>query len=137
MMYAAIFGLANDYQVFLLSRVGADGVKVSPAQAVADGVRTAGKVIATAALIMLSVFAAFIINGDPVIKQFGVGLSAGVLLAGGLTLFMVPAILRLMGRATHWIPKWLNKILPHVDIEGEKLLEKTAEADAAAKTPGT
>jgi uncharacterized membrane protein YdfJ with MMPL/SSD domain len=137
MMYAAIFGLANDYQVFLLSRVGADGVKASPAKAVADGVRTAGKVIATAALIMLSVFAAFIINGDPVIKQFGVGLSAGVLLAGGLTLFMVPAILRLMGRATHWIPKWLNKILPHVDIEGEKLLEKTTEADAAAKTPGT
>jgi uncharacterized membrane protein YdfJ with MMPL/SSD domain len=136
MMYAAIFGLANDYQVFLLSRVGADGVKVSPAKAVADGVRTAGKVIATAALIMLSVFAAFIINGDPVIKQFGVGLSAGVLLAGGLTLFMVPAILRLMGRATHWIPKWLNKILPHVDIEGEKLLEKTAEADAPAKAPG-
>jgi glutamate synthase (NADPH/NADH) large chain len=59
-----------------------------------------------------------------------------VLLAGGLTLFMVPAILRLMGRATHWIPKWLNKILPHVDIEGEKLLEKTAEADAPAKAPG-
>jgi RND superfamily putative drug exporter len=49
---------------------------------------------------------------------------------------MVPAILRLMGRATHWIPKWLNKILPHVDIEGEKLLEKTAEADAPAKAPG-
>jgi uncharacterized membrane protein YdfJ with MMPL/SSD domain len=136
MMYAAIFGLANDYQVFLLSRVGADGVKVSPAKAVADGVRTAGKVIATAALIMLSVFAAFIINGDPVIKQFGVGLSAGVLLAGGLTLFMVPAILRLMGRATHWIPRWLDRILPHVDIEGEKLVEKAAEADAAAGTPG-
>ena len=136
MMYAAIFGLANDYQVFLLSRVGADGVKASPAKAVADGVRTAGKVIATAALIMLSVFAAFIINGDPVIKQFGVGLSAGVLLAGGLTLFMVPAILRLIGRGMHWIPKWLNRILPHVDIEGEKLLEKVTEADAAAKTPG-
>ena len=133
MMYAAIFGLANDYQVFLLSRIGADGTAVAPAKAVADGIRSAGKVIATAALIMLSVFAAFIINGDPVIKQFGVGLSAGVLLAGGLTLFMVPAILRLMGRAIHWIPRWLDRILPHVDIEGEKLIERAAATDAAAK----
>ena len=133
MMYAAIFGLANDYQVFLLSRIGADGTAAAPAKAVADGIRSAGKVIATAALIMLSVFAAFIINGDPVIKQFGVGLSAGVLLAGGLTLFMVPAILRLMGRAVHWIPRWLDRILPHVDIEGEKLIEQAAATDAAAK----
>ena len=133
MMYAAIFGLANDYQVFLLSRIGADGTAVSPAKAVADGIRSAGKVIATAALIMLSVFAAFIINGDPVIKQFGVGLSAGVLLAGGLTLFMVPAILRLMGRAIHWIPKWLDRILPHVDIEGQKLVDQAASTAAAAK----
>jgi len=133
MMYAAIFGLANDYQVFLLSRIGADGTAVSPAKAVADGIRSAGKVIATAALIMLSVFAAFIINGDPVIKQFGVGLSAGVLLAGGLTLFMVPAILRLMGRAIHWIPKWLDRILPHVDIEGQKLVDRAASTAAAAK----
>ncbi len=137
MMYAAIFGLANDYQVFLLSRVGADGVKASPAAAVADGVRTAGRVIATAALIMLSVFAAFIINGDPVIKQFGVGLSAGVLLAGGLTLFMVPAILRLLGRGIHWMPHWLDRILPHVDIEGEKLVEKMETADAAPGAPGS
>lgn len=137
MMYAAIFGLANDYQVFLLSRVGADGVKAEPATAVADGVRTAGRVIATAALIMLSVFAAFIINGDPVIKQFGVGLSAGVLLAGALTLFMVPGILRLIGRRLHWMPKWLDRILPHVDIEGEKLIEKmgSAGADGAAAPP--
>ena len=133
MMYAAIFGLANDYQVFLLSRIGADGTATAPAKAVADGIRSAGKVIATAALIMLSVFAAFIINGDPVIKQFGVGLSAGVLLAGGLTLFMVPAILRLMGRAIHWIPRWLDRILPHVDIEGQKLVDQAASTAAAAK----
>jgi RND superfamily putative drug exporter len=56
-----------------------------------------------------------------------------VLLAGGLTLFMVPAILRLMGRAIHWIPRWLDRILPHVDIEGEKLIERAAATDAAAK----
>lgn len=132
MMYAALFGLANDYQVFLLSRIGADGTKADPSKAVADGVRTAGRVIVTAALIMLSVFAAFIINGDPVIKQFGVGLSVGVLLAGALTLSMVPAILRLMGRGTHWIPHWLDRILPHVDFEGDKLMEEVAKADAGA-----
>jgi len=133
MMYAAIFGLANDYQVFLLSRVGADGAAASPAVAVADGVRMAGRVIATAALIMLSVFAAFIINGDPVIKQFGVGLSVGVLLSGALTLFMVPAILRLIGRGMHWLPRWIDRILPRVDIEGEKLMdaERTREGAGA------
>jgi len=123
MMYAALFGLANDYQVFLLSRIGADGTKADPSKAVADGVRTAGRVIVTAALI---------INGDPVIKQFGVGLSVGVLLAGALTLSMVPAILRLMGRGTHWIPHWLDRILPHVDFEGDKLMEQVAKADAGA-----
>lgn len=137
MMYAALFGLANDYQVFLLSRIGADGTKADPSKAVADGVRTAGGVIVTAALIMLSVFAAFIINGDPVIKQFGVGLSVGVLLAGALTLSMVPAILRLMGRGTHWIPHWLDRILPHVDFEGDKVMEEVAKADAGATSgPG-
>ena len=135
MMYAAIFGLANDYQVFLLSRVGADGVAAAPAVAVADGVRTAGRVIATAALIMLSVFAAFIINGDPVIKQFGVGLSVGVLMAGAFTLFMVPAILRLFGRGMHWLPRWVDRILPHVDIEGERLIDAERTREGAGVPP--
>ena len=126
MMYAALFGLANDYQVFLLSRVEADAA--APAQAVAEGLRSAGKVIATAAVIMLSVFASFIISGDPVIKQFGVGLSVGVLLAGGLTLFLVPALLRLMGRRAHWFPTWLGRVVPHVDIEGRKLAATTPES---------
>jgi len=61
-----------------------------------------------------------------------VGLSVGVLLAGALTLSMVPAILRLMGRGTHWIPHWLDRILPHVDFEGDKLMEQVAKADAGA-----
>jgi uncharacterized membrane protein YdfJ with MMPL/SSD domain len=137
MMYAAIFGLANDYQVFLLSRVGADGVKAAPDVAVADGVRSAGRVIASAALIMLSVFAAFIINGDPVIKQFGVGLSAGVLLAGALSLFMVPAILRLIGRRMHWMPGWMDRLIPHVDIEGEKLTEERGPGEGRGAPPGS
>jgi putative drug exporter of the RND superfamily len=66
-----------------------------------------------------------------------VGLSAGVLLAGGLTLFMVPAILRLLGRGIHWMPHWLDRILPHVDIEGEKLVEKMEKADSAPGAPGS
>jgi uncharacterized membrane protein YdfJ with MMPL/SSD domain len=131
MMYAALFGLANDYQVFLLSRVEADPAGTNPRKAVADGLASSTRVILTAALIMLSVFASFILNGDPVIKQFGVGLSTAVLLAGGMTLFLVPAILALLGRHAFWFPRWLGRIVPRVDIEGRKV-----EEQAAAKGPG-
>ncbi len=130
MMYAALFGLANDYQVFLLSRIEADPTGSDPRKAVRDGLANSTKVIVTAAVIMLSVFASFILNGDPVIKQFGVGLSAAVILAGGMTLFLVPAIIALMGRYAYWLPKWLGRILPSVDIEGRSV-------EAADPPPGT
>jgi hypothetical protein len=76
-------------------------------------------VIAAAAIIMISVFGSFILNGDPTIKQFGVGLSVAVLLASTMVLSLAPAMLTLFGRAVWWLPRWLSKLLPHVDIEGE------------------
>lgn len=135
MMYAALFGLANDYQVFLLSRIEADAAGTNPRKAVADGLASAGKVILTAAVIMLSVFASFILNGDPIIKQFGVGLSTAVLLAGVMTLFLVPAILVILGRHAYWFPKWLAKIVPNVDIEGRKVEAAEASTEATRDSP--
>jgi uncharacterized membrane protein YdfJ with MMPL/SSD domain len=76
-------------------------------------------VIAAAAIIMISVFGSFILNGDPTIKQFGVGLSVAVLLASAMVLSLAPAMLTLFGRAVWWLPAWLSNVLPHVDIEGE------------------
>jgi uncharacterized membrane protein YdfJ with MMPL/SSD domain len=68
---------------------------------------------------MASVFASFILDGDPTIKQFGVGLSVAVLLAGILVVTLAPAALVIFGRAVWWLPRWLDRILPHVSIEGD------------------
>jgi uncharacterized membrane protein YdfJ with MMPL/SSD domain len=87
-------------------------------EAVAAGLATGGRVIAAAALIMISVFASFILNGDPTVKQFGVGLSVGVALAAGSVLTLAPAILVLAGGGAWWVPAWAERLLPHIDIEG-------------------
>ena len=79
--------------------------------------------ITAAALIMISVFASFILNGDPTVKQFGVGLSVGVALAALSVLLLAPAILILAGGASWWVPAWADRWLPHVDIEGRHLTE--------------
>ena len=122
MMFAILFGLSMDYQVFLLSQVehrrheGDD-----EPDAVRNGLAFSARVIAAAALIMISVFSSFILNGDPVVKQFGVGLSTAVFLAGSMVLFLAPAVLTLLGKAAWWMPAWLDRILPRVDIEGTGL----------------
>jgi uncharacterized membrane protein YdfJ with MMPL/SSD domain len=120
MMFAGLFGLSMDYEVFLVSHVQQHhhaGEESRDAVQVALG--SSAKITTTAALIMASVFASFILNEDPTIKQFGVGLSVAVLLAGILVVTLAPAVLVLFGRAAWWLPRWLDRILPHVSIEGE------------------
>ena len=120
MMFAALFGLSMDYEVFLVSQIAQHhAAGESPRQAVRSGVASSAKVIAAAAIIMISVFGSFVLNGDPTIKQFGVGLSVAVLLASVMVLSLAPAMLTLFGRAVWWLPGWLSRLLPHVDIEGE------------------
>jgi uncharacterized membrane protein YdfJ with MMPL/SSD domain len=120
MMFAVLFGLSMDYEVFLVSQIAQHhGAGEAPRQAVRSGVASSAKVIAAAAIIMISVFGSFILNGDPTIKQFGVGLSVAVLLASAMVLSLAPAMLTLLGRAVWWLPGWLSRLLPHVDIEGE------------------
>ena len=132
MMFAALFGLSTDYQVFLLSTIQgvADG-GAEPREAVREGLMRAAKIVVTAACIMICVFLAFVVNDDPLLKQFGIGLATAVFLAASAVLIFVPALLTLFNKATWWLPKFLDKILPHLDLEGRKM-EAKWDADAAA-----
>ena len=85
---------------------------------------------------MIGVFGSFILNGDPTVKQFGVGLAVAVFLAGTMVLLLAPALLVAMGRGTWWLPGWLARIVPVVNIEGHGLEERRrAEEEAEAKPP--
>jgi len=127
MMFAVLFGLSMDYQVFLISQIEHHrAAHERTREAVAGGLATGARVITAAALIMMSVFGSFILNDDPTVKQFGVGLSVGVALAAMTVLLLAPAVLVLAGAGSWWMPGWLNRLLPHVDIEGA-----TARPDAS------
>ncbi|WAZ22995.1 MMPL family transporter [Streptomyces cinnabarinus] len=118
-----VFGLAMDYEVFLVSRMREAYVHgESPAQAVTSGFRHSARVVVAAALIMIAVFAGFIGESDSMIKMIGFGLAAAVLLdAFVVRMAIVPAVLALLGDKAWWLPKWLDRILPRVDVEGEAL----------------
>jgi putative drug exporter of the RND superfamily len=114
MMFAILFGLAMDYQVFLLSRVREEiDAGKSPRRALVDGLAGTGKVIASAAAIMVAVFASFILNGDPTVKEFGVGLASAIFIAGAMVCVLLPAVMLLMGRHTWWLPRRLE-FLPQI-----------------------
>jgi uncharacterized membrane protein YdfJ with MMPL/SSD domain len=132
MMFAVLFGLSMDYEVFLVSHVQAHHHQGEEAkEAVRSGLASSARITSAAALIMASVFASFILNGDPVIKQFGVGLATAVVLAGILVVTLAPASIVLFGKAAWWLPGWLDKLLPHISIEGETMpaSEETPPAD--------
>ena len=120
MMFAVLFGLSMDYQVFLLSQIAQHREEgEDDRSAVASGMAHSAPVITAAALIMICVFGSFVLNGDPTVKQFGVGLAVAVALAASMVLALAPALLTLMGRGTWWLPRWLARAVPRVDIEGE------------------
>ena len=132
MMFAILFGLSMDYEVFLMSRMQEHYRQSHDNhEAVVDGLAGTARVITSAALIMVCVFGSFILNGDPTVKQFGVGLSVAVLVDATIVrCVLVPGVMALMGDANWWMPQWLEKITPRISIEGE---EYFAERDAAAK----
>ncbi|GGW97633.1 membrane protein [Streptomyces malachitofuscus] len=121
MMFAIIFGLSMDYEIFLLSRVHEAWRRTGDAKAsVAHALEITARVITCAALIMVSVFAAFIVSDNVVVKMLGLGLAVSVLIdATVVRLLMVPAVMTLLGRHAWWTPRWLDRILPHIDAEGE------------------
>ena len=139
MMFAVLFGLSMDYQVFLISQIEHHrAAHERTREAVAGGLATGARVITAAALIMMSVFGSFVLNDDPTVKQFGVGLSVGVALAAMTVLLLAPALLVLAGAGSWWMPGWLNRVLPHVDIEGataQRDQTRAAEAVDASQSP--
>jgi RND superfamily putative drug exporter len=122
MMFAIIFGLSMDYEIFLLSRVHEAWLRSGDAKgSVAHALEITARVITCAALIMVSVFAAFIVSDNIVVKMLGLGLAVSVLIdATVVRLLMVPAVMTLLGRHAWWTPHWLDKIMPHIDTEGEQ-----------------
>lgn len=120
MMFAIIFGLSMDYEIFLLSRVHEAWLRTGDAKgSVAHALEITARVITCAALIMVSVFAAFIVSDNIVVKMLGLGLAVSVLIdATVVRLLMVPAVMTLLGRHAWWTPRWLDRILPHIDAEG-------------------
>ena len=119
-MFAILFGLSMDYEVFLLSRIREEYVASGDNHdAVVRGLSSTARVITSAALIMISVFGAFVLSDDPNGKLFGVGLAVAVLIDATLVrMVLVPATMSLLGRANWWLPGWLDRILPHLDLEG-------------------
>jgi putative drug exporter of the RND superfamily len=134
-MMGILFGLAMDYEVFIVSRVREEFVHGRHANdATVQGLGHGARVVTAAALIMASVFAGFILVEDPIIKAIGFGLTIGVLIdAFVVRMTLVPAILSLLGDRAWWFPKWLDRITPKVDIEGESLNvpEKPEEKELA------
>nr|WP_231134329.1 MMPL family transporter [Motilibacter deserti] len=120
---AVLFGLAMDYEVFLVSRIREDYVHGGDAHgAILAGSRHAARVVTAAALIMFSVFASFATSEDSTIKPMAIALAFGVLADAFLVrMTLVPAVLALFGRTAWWIPRWLDRVVPRVDIEGESL----------------
>ena len=119
-MFAILFGLSMDYEVFLLSRIREEWLRTGDSHtSVVDGLGATARVITSAALIMISVFLGFVMADDVTIKMFGVGLATAVLLdATVVRMVLVPATMALLGNANWWLPRWLDRRLPHLDLEG-------------------
>ncbi|MCG0287652.1 MMPL family transporter [Streptomyces sp. PSAA01] len=133
-MIGVVFGLAMDYEVFLVTRMREAYVHGErPGQAVVTGFRHGARVVTAAAIIMISVFAGFIGSSESMIKMIGFGLATAVLFdAFVVRMAIVPAVLALLGKAAWWLPRWLDRALPNVDVEGEGL-RKQLEATPAAQ----
>ncbi|WP_406126142.1 MMPL family transporter [Streptomyces canus] len=133
-MVGVVFGLAMDYEVFLVTRMREAYVHgESPSQAIVTGFKHSARVVVAAAVIMMAVFGGFISSGESMIKMIGFGLAIAVLFdAFVVRMAIVPAVLALLGHRAWWLPKWLDRALPNVDVEGEGLRtqnEKDADPD--------
>jgi RND superfamily putative drug exporter len=135
-LMGVLFGLAMDYEVFLVSRIREEYVHGGDARAaIRRGFLGSGKVVTAAAIIMFAVFAAFVPEGDSSIKPIALGLAVGVFVDAFLIrMTLVPAVLQLLGDRAWWMPRWLDRLLPSFDVEGEGLAKELAVADWA---PGT
>jgi len=133
MLFAIVFGLSMDYEVFLLSRVREEWHRTGDSRtSVADGLAATAKVITAAAAIMVFVFGTFILENDRTVKLMGTGLASAILLDATIVrLLLVPATMELLGDRNWWLPRWLDRILPNIDVEGhaEPVAEEEPEPE--------
>ncbi|MDP1806136.1 MAG: MMPL family transporter, partial [Acidimicrobiales bacterium] len=120
MFFAIVFGLSMDYEVFLLSRVKEEWHRTGDSHlSVANGLATTARVITAAAAIMVVVFGSFLLENDRTFKLFGVGLASAIFLDATIVrMLLVPATMELLGDRNWWLPRWLDRILPNIDVEG-------------------
>jgi RND superfamily putative drug exporter len=120
-LFTILFGLSMDYEVFLLSRVREEYVRTNDnATAVADGLASTARVITAAAAIMIAVFMSFVLGDQRVLKLVGLGLATAVFVDATIVrMVLVPSTMELLGRANWWLPRWVDRVLPHVNVEAE------------------
>ncbi|MFF2148324.1 MMPL family transporter [Kitasatospora sp. NPDC058190] len=134
LMFAVLFGLSMDYEVFLLSAVREGYLRSGDnRRAVVAGLAGTGRIISSAALIMVAVFLSYLLSDDPVVKMFGIGLASAVALDATIVRgLLVPSTMVLLGDGNWWLPGWLDRLLPHVDIEGDGHTEQPVAAEGVA-----
>ncbi|MFE4590838.1 MMPL family transporter [Streptomyces laurentii] len=137
-MVGVVFGLAMDYEVFLVTRMRESYVHgARPGEAIVDGFRHGARVVGAAAVIMIAVFSGFIGSSEQMVKMIGFGLAVAVLFdAFVVRMAIVPAVLALLGHKAWWLPRWLGRVLPNVDVEGEGLVTAGAPAGATHQGQG-
>jgi RND superfamily putative drug exporter len=138
MLFAIVFGLSMDYEVFLLSRVREEWIRTGDSrQSVADGLAATAKVITAAAAIMIVVFGSFMLEFERTMKMMGFGLAVAIFLDATIVrLVLVPATMELLGDRNWWLPKWLDRILPDLDVEGHaQPLSGDEEIDVREEQP--
>ena len=140
-MFAVLFGLSMDYEVFLLSRVREEYLATGDNEAsVIRGISSTARVITSAALIMISVFLGFVLGEDPAVKMLGLGLATAILVDATIVrLVLVPATMTLVGDANWWIPRWLDRLLPAIDIDIDREVQlpaRTAQDDDVSVAGG-
>jgi RND superfamily putative drug exporter len=129
MMFAILFGLSMDYEVFLLSRVREEYLRTGETHAaVTNGLAKTARVITAAAAIMVVVFLAFVVSNEVFLKLMGLGMATSIFVDATIVrMVLVPAVMQLLGRANWWIPSWLDRVLPRVDGEVRRPLPAGAE----------
>jgi len=134
LMFAILFGLSMDYEVFLLTQMREHyRQNEDEKEAVIEGLANTGRVITSAAAIMVCVFTSFVLNGNPVVKEFGVGLAVAIAIDSTLVrCLLVPAIMVLLGRWAWWLPRWMERWMPRISIEGEDYFARR-DAELAAE----